>query len=319
MLEKLRNEWAARQVKHGEDRVNAFAAILLIGTASLTVRALIHYEFDQSALLYVGVPYVISLFIVAYKPVVTNARWWHQYRDHTLTALIVFLASSVVLFEGFVCVIFFLPIYFFVVSLAFLLSWFSHRRRHGRGRTFVSILPLVILASSFEGTSESLSATREASVTVTKITGLAPNEVMQNLAKPMDLRKTRHWLLTIFPMPYEIQAESLAAGDIHYVRTRYKRWFIANTHTGELHLQITDVQPTRVRTRFIKDTTFFSSYLTAIGTEITLRELSPRRTEVTLRIDYRRELDPAWYFYPLQQYGVGKMAEFLIEEVMIRE
>ena len=39
---------------------------------------------------------------------------------------------------------------------------------------------------------------------------------------------------------------------------------------------------------------------------------------VTISVNYDRKLDPAWYFQPLQEYGVTKMAEFLIEELMAK-
>ena len=44
----------------------------------------------------------------------------------------------------------------------------------------------------------------------------------------------------------------------------------------------------------------------------------PNRTEITLRLDYRRNLDPAWYFHPLQQFAMREMAAFFIDEVLIR-
>ncbi|MBT8100228.1 MAG: hypothetical protein KJO82_10775 [Gammaproteobacteria bacterium] len=316
---RLREKWAALSDRYGNTRVTAVTVILLIGIASILVRLLMQYHFDRSALLYVGLPYLISLAIVMYRPIKTYDKWWKQYRDHTFDALAVFFASSIVLFEGFVCVIFFLPIYFFGISIAFLIHWMIESRRRRRGNTMVSILPVLILVSSLEGTTETLSVDRVSHVVVTKQANLSAAEIMQNLAEPFDLRKDRHWLLSVFPMPYEIEAGSLNAGDIHIVRTRYHRWFVTNTHEGEMHLQIADVQPGKVKTRFLHDSTFFSSYLTPIGTEISLNEIAPEVTEITLRIDYRRKLDPAWYFHPLQQYGVSRMGEFLIDEVMIRD
>ncbi len=318
-LDGLREKWGTLKGRFGETRVNAVAWMLLVGVASIAVRVLIEYEFDTSALLYVGIPYVISLVIVLYRPVRTHEKWWHQYRDHSLTALSVFLASSIVLFEGFICVVFFLPIYFFVVSIAFVIRWIGESRKRGGGGTYAFVLPVLIVASSLEGTTESLTVPRDSHVVVTRTAHLSAEQVMANIARPFDLQKDRHWILTLFPMPYEIEAGSLNPGDVHYVRTRYHRWFVTNTHEGQLHLQIVDVQPNRVRTQFLHDTTFFSSYLTLQGTEITLTELGQAQTEVSLRIDYRRKLDPAWYFHPLQQFGVARMAEFLIDELMIRE
>jgi hypothetical protein len=298
--------------------VDSIAMILLIGVASIVVRVLIEYDFDNSALLYVGVPYLIALTIVLFRPVRQHDKWWHRHRDHFLTALVVFLASSIVVFEGFVCVVFFMPIYFFVVSIAFTISGISESRKHDKDSKLLSILPVLVLVTSLEGTSDQFTIDRNSSATVTKVANLSSVEVLDNIAQPFDLNKDRHWLLSIFPMPYEIEAGSLNPGDIHHVRTRYHRWFVANTHEGELQLQIVEVDPNRVKTKFIHDSTFFASYVTLVGTEITLTELSPGKTEVSLRIDYQRKLDPAWYFQPLQKFGIEKMAEFLIDEVMIR-
>ena len=154
--------------------------------------------------------------------------------------------------------------------------------------------------------------------TATRVANLTPDQVKRNLARPIDLNKKRNWLLSIFPMPYLIDAGSLNPGDIHYVYTRYHRWFVTNTHEGEQHLKILDVTPTEVHTRVVHDTTFFSTYLTQIGSKISLNQIAPGQTQITLRIDYRRNLDPAWYFHPLQQYAMSQMAGFFIDEVMIR-
>jgi len=315
----MKDKLEALKDRYGEARVNAVAWIVLVGIASMAVRLLMESRFDTSALLYVGIPYVISLIIVLYRPVKSTEKWWHEFRDHSLTALSIFLASSIVLFEGFVCVIFFLPIYFLVVSIAFVIRWIAVTGERRNGNKYAFAFPVLILAISLEGTTETLTVPRDSSVVVTRTTGLSAEQVMQNIARPFDLQRDRHWMLALFPMPYEIEAGSLNPGDIHYVRTRYHRWFVTNTHEGELHLQIVDVQPNKVRTKFLHDTTFFSSYLTPVGTEITLTEISPSETQISLQIDYNRKLDPAWYFHPLQQYGVTRMAEFLIDEVMIRE
>jgi len=292
--------------------------LILVAAASITIRMLDRYQFHQSALLYIGIPFLISLAIVAFRPPSSKDKWWHAYRDHSLIALIVFLSSSVVLFEGFICVVFFMPIYFLIVSIGFLIGWYWNSRHSRRGKTLVSVLPVLMLATAFEGTTETLSMNRESQITVSKIAHLSPSEIMSNLSQPFGLQKDRHWLISIFPMPYKIEAGSLRPGDIHRVYTRYHRWFATNTHDGELHLQIVDVEPNRVTTAFIYDSTFFAAYLTASGTEITLREIAAHKTEITLRIDYQRKLDPAWYFHPLQQYGVSQMANFLIDEIMIR-
>jgi hypothetical protein len=313
-------EWWQRQVHlHGVTRLRFFVALVLVGVSSLIIRLLMQYDFHTSALLYVGLPYLISLAIVASHPMSDKDVWGHRYRDHNVIAMVVFLASSIVLFEGFVCIAFFMPIYFFLVWIVFLIHRLARNSKKGSGKMYSSVIPILILLSAFEGVSENLSFDRESSVVVSKIANRSAAEIMTNLAKPIDLEKDRHWLLSIFPMPYEIEAGSLNAGDIHVVKTRYHRWVVTNTHEGELRLKIVEATDKKVRTQFLDDTTFFSAYLTPISTEITLDEIGENQTNITLRIDYRRKLDPAWYFYPLQQFAVSKMADFLIDEVMVRE
>ena len=228
------------------------------------------------------------------------------------------LGSSIVLFEGFVCVVMFLPIYFLVATACFVFLWLEERAGERGSKNLVAVFPLLILASSLEGTTEGLSFERITHATATTTAQLTPEQIMANLVRPIDLDRDRHWLLSVFPMPYRVEAETLASGAVHRVHTRYHRWFVANTREGVMRLEILDVEPTRIRTRVVDDTTFYATYVTQIGTEITMTPLDEGRTEISLRIDYRRNLDPAWYFHPLQQFAMGKMAEFFIEQVMVR-
>lgn len=273
---------------------------------------LVRSELHASALLYVGLPYLGALTIVLLRPPKSDARWWHAYRNSTLTSLVVLLGSSVVLFEGFVCVVMFLPIYFLVVSIAFVGAWWSNCGQGKGGKTLGVLLPVMALSSSFEGTTETLSAERNAQADASRIVAQPPEQIMANLLLPIDLDVDRGWLLSIFPMPYRVDAESLERGAVHRMHTRYHRWFVTNTHEGEVHLQIVDFEPTRPRTRVVHDTSFFATYLTQISSELTL-------TPTVRPLDYRRNLDPAWYFRPLQQFAMREMAALFIDKVLVRE
>ena len=110
--------------------------------------------------------------------------------------------------------------------------------------------------------------------------------------------------------------ESLKPGDIHKVDYRYNKWFFTNTHEGTLTLLIDEVSKTHIETRILEDTSYLSNYMNLKGTKISLEQKNEGITEVTLSVYYDRHLDPAWYFQPLQEYGVSLMAELLIEELM---
>ena len=310
-LDRLRHRF-------GERRVNWLGILLLIGIGSVAVHWLIRHDLDSTALLYVGLPYLGALAIVVVRPPWSRERWWHAYRDFTLTSLIVLLASSVVLFEGFACVVLFLPIYFLVVTVAFFGSWWFNRSQGRGGKTLGMLLPVAVLSSSFEGSTEILSAERISQVEASRIVELPPEQIMENLLLPIELDTDRNWLLSIFPMPYRVDAESLEEGAIHRMHTRYHRWFVTNTHEGEVHLEIVHFEPDRLRTRVVHDSSFFATYLSQLGSELTLTRTAHNRTEIRLRLDYRRNLDPAWYFHPLQQFAMREMAALFIDEVLVR-
>lgn len=292
---------------------------LIVGVASLLVRLLLNWGFGHSALLYVATPYLISLAIIAFYPLHTADRWWTSWINHIVIALAVFLASSIVLFEGFICVLFFMPIYFAVVCVGFLLAWIKHKTAQRTDRLRVSFVPLLILVVSLEGTHPNLTFERDAHVVVTRTVQISAAQIMQNIRQPVALEKERSGMLSVFPMPYRVDAPALEPGAVHTIHTRYKRWFFTNVHEGQMTLEIVHVDDTNVRTRFLHDSTYFASYLQPKGTHIHLQPLDNGLTQISLRIDYRRKLDPAWYFHPLQQAGVTQMGEFLIEEIMIRE
>ncbi len=291
--------------------------LVIIGVVSLLIRLLIEYDFDRSALLYVGIPFLVAIALLFIETPDFSDNWKRRYLRIIIRSLIVMLGSSIILFEGFVCVVMFMPIYFFIVFLMFLLEAF---RRYCNGKNhskhYVHILPALILVSATEGIVPELSFEREYEVTREKVISANIEDIKQQLIQPIELNKSRHWLLTLFPMPYDIAAQSLKAGDIHTINFRYHRWFVTNTHEGHMKLEISEVDDYAIRTRFIEDTSYISNYLKLHGTEIKLIPMENNQTKVSLKIKYHRFLDPVWYFGPLQEYAVGESANFLLDEVI---
>lgn len=305
--------WSRLTAYFGRKRVLMMTYLIGIGIVAGVMKLLAFKNLYHSSLLYVLVPYCISVVIVLFRSYREPQSPLKRYVSHVLTALSVLLSTSILIGEGFICIIFFAPIYLFVVTLTYL-ARFAGRNN----RTYAVAFPILIVALSMEGTSPGLSMPRHTYVDVTRVTSLSINDIKANLAEPFDLRKDRHWLISIFPMPYRIDAGSLEVGDVHTVYTRYHRWFVANTHEGQAELLIEQVSDNKVVTKVLSDTTYFSTYLKGKGTEISFKQNVQGETEITLRLHYRRNLDPAWYFHPLQKIGVSKMAELIIDELMIR-
>ena len=291
--------------------------LLFIGVISLLIRALAHYDFDRSALLYIGVPYLVAIALMFVDTSNDGTNWKKTYFNAAIRSLVIMLGSSIILFEGFLCVVMFMPIYFLVILLAFLFEALGrYHSKKTMGKTHVHVLPLLIIVGALEGVTPSLSFDRQYSITREKVINASVEQIKHQLTKPMDLQKSRAWLLALFPMPYNIEAGTLKAGDIHTIDLRYHRWFVTNTHQGSMRLQLDKVTDTDIHTSFIQDNSYISNYMKLHGTHLKFTSITPTKTKVSLTIKYQRLLDPSWYFGPLQEYAIGKSALFLLDEVI---
>jgi len=286
--------------RYGKKKVYFLTYLTIIGLLALWFKYLTHKGVYNSAMLYVLVPYVVSVLITIFRSAKPPKGLFKEFLSHVLTAITILFSA---------------PIYLIIVSLTYMLvALFG-----GINKKYSLAIPVLFFAFSLEGTTNTLSLSRENIVEITQTTHLTVAEIKSNLAKPFDLNKERNWLIAIFPMPYHIEAGSLKEGDVHTVYTRYHRWFVTNTHEGKAELLIEKVSENKIKTRVLSDDTYFSTYLHGSGTEIELWPNELGGTDITLTINYRRNLDPAWYFHPLQKYGVTKMGEFLIQEIMVRD
>lgn len=292
--------------------------LLVIGIASLLIRLLISYEFDRTALLYVGIPFLvaIALLSIVEKPEKPSL---HRYYLHIVVwSLIVMLGTSIILFEGFVCVVMFMPIYFAIILLMYLFQLLAQYLNHtDKSKHYVHVLPVLIFISAFEGVIPSASFDREYSVTKELIVQSSIADIKHQLTQPMQLEVERNWLLSLFPMPSRIDAGTLVTGDKHTIDFIYHRWFVTNTHKGSMTLELSKVEQDYIKTTFLQDTSYIGNYLRLKGTEIKFTPLNDGNTQVSLTIHYHRFLDPAWYFGPLQEYAIGQTATLLLDELFV--
>ncbi|MEM7460761.1 MAG: hypothetical protein AAF331_14945, partial [Pseudomonadota bacterium] len=148
-------------------------------------------------------------------------------------ATIIMLATSVILFEGFICVLMFMPIYYVIVSVGFGAEALMKKNRDGKqNKLKASILPLAIALLALEGLSPSTSFERQNQVTRTVIVNASIADLKANMADEIDLSEQRHWFLSIFPLPVDVQAGTLDPGDVHKLEFIYKRWFFTNIDRG---------------------------------------------------------------------------------------
>jgi len=292
--------------------------ILILGVVTLLTRLVLDSRFATTSFFYCLTPYLIGVILYVFVPQPKGWSTAKRVGRHLLATVIVMLASSALLFEGFICVIMAAPIYIFFALLAiFATPNKQDPDRFKQSDVFrMSIVPLAVIIISVEGLNESTSFPREESITRTHILNLTQEQIHANLARPVHLEEGRSKFLSLFPLPERIDAPAFAQGETHTAFFTYRRWGFTNVHRGETRIQMKTVQPFLVETEVTKNTSYFSHYMTIHGTKIEIQPLANGITRVDLTISYRRTLDPAWYFGPLQRRAIGESADYLLKNIV---
>lgn len=298
--------------------------LLLIGASALIIRLVLDSGFSTGTLLYIVVPFAISVvlyFLMHQKRDAGKAQgiWW-DYLNHMLIATIVFLATSGLLMEGFLCVLMFMPIYYFFVTMGYLFSWLAQRSRDkGDGQMRAYVLPALVMMLASEGMLPSTTVQRDMTATYVMVSGQSVEQLKANMAAPISFPAERNWFLRLFPIPDEVSAGTLVAGDVHNLHFTYKKWIFGNFHTGEMDIRINTVEPLHIQTEILRNTSYFSHYVQIYGTDVVFTPLPNGQTQVSLTVKYKRLLDPAWYFAPMQDYATKQSAKYLVENIIVRE
>lgn len=304
-------------------RISAFSMFFIIGAAFIATRAVLDSEFRNSTLLYLLIPFAISILLHVVRgppPEEDEEGLPVRMGKHLLDATIVMLMSSAFLFEGFICVLFFMPIYYLMVLVGFGFSALARGKDDEDGPRYGAYaIPVAVLLLSAEGLTEPTTVQRYREATHVAVLDGSIAELQANMAKPVRFEAERHWFLSVFPLPTRIEAASLRAGDVHRLHFVYKRWFFANIHEGGMAIRIAEVSPTRIRTEIIENESYLSHYMRIDGTEVNFTDVGGGRTRVALTVKYHRLLDPYWYFGPLQQLAAEQSARYLIDTIIARK
>ena len=204
--------------------------ILLIGIAVLLVRLLVWTDSFHTGLLYIALPFAISLALYYFTPVTEGTNWKQRFWNNLRTNLIIMFAVSLILMEGYVCVVMFMPIFFLFTLIAFIADYVRHRS--SKGSLNAHVIPALVVLMSIEGVSDHTTFGRYNEVTYSQVIQADVSTIKHRLSQPIELSDDRHWLLAVFPMPSAIEAGSLNQGDTHTLDFIYHRWFATNTHQG---------------------------------------------------------------------------------------
>jgi hypothetical protein len=285
-------------------RKQLLALILGVAAASLAWHLALYTGMEHTALVFVGVPTLLAV-AVAMTPQAGTARGT-IIRSTTLALLLAGVAFG----EAFVCILFASPlIYAVALAAGTVIDANARRERDGRaGFAHAPALVLLVAAiPAMEGVVPRFELPREAEATAVRIVPAAPAEVARALAAPMRFDHSLPAFLKLgFPTPGMAGGAGLRVGDRRTVMLAHGH------HPGALVMEVRASSPGRVVFAPVADGSYVVHWLSWRSAEVRWRAV-PGGTEVRWTLRYRRRLDPAFYFAPLERYGVGVAAGYLID------
>jgi hypothetical protein len=288
------------------EAIFGLATAVIVGGAAYKILVVRHYE--HSALVFIGLPAVLALAAVLLPRPKTA-------KGAIVRAITVALVLSSVLFgEGFVCIVMAAPLFYGVGLLVGLIIDEVARDRKEPPKAFSCALVLAILPFSLEGVVPGFDITRDATVSVESTVEGSPAQVEEALARTPRFDRTlpAFFRRFHFPTPGATSGQGLQPGDrrsVEFLHTAHN----AGHHPGVLTLEVREHDPQHVRFAMREDSSYLTHWLSWSYADVRWQEIAPNRTRVVWTLAYRRRLDPAWYFAPLERYGVGLAAGYLID------
>lgn len=276
-------------------------AVILTAVGAALYKILVQHHLEQTAALFIGLPTVLAILLVYFvKP-----RTAFGMTMFSITLVI--LISAIFLGEGVVCVLMAAPIAYFVGALIGLGIDRVNRRRRNPTGTALILLPFV--AMSFEGVNTLLSLPRENIVQVDAVVLGDVLSIRHTLAGPLHFGRHLPVFLRLgFPLPTESAGEGLETG------TRKAVHFAGGEgHPGDLTAVITGGGEGWTQCDFVSDTSHIAHWLAWETAKVEWSAVNDRQVHIRWTVTYRRSLDPAWYFGPLERYGVRLAIEYLIQ------
>jgi hypothetical protein len=279
-----------------------------LAIASVLYRILVLGHVEQTSLMFIGLPTALALML-AFLPRAKSAT------GTIMRGITMFLlALGILLIEGFICILMAAPFFYSIGIIVGIFVDKARAQREWEKRFRLVMLPALALMS-LEGVTGILSFPREESVTVVHEVNLSPTEARELLAKGpnFDVDALPAFLKLGFPMPKSIAGNGLNMGDqwrIHFAGGEGK--------PGDLLAEVTSSTEEHIIVSCISDTSHIAHWLDWHAAEWKLEAVG-EGTRITLTMHYSRLLDPAWYFKPIERYGVEKAGEYFLQQTFPNE
>ena len=300
MNEPDRNEPDRKVKRISAAQWTLVAIIVACAVGSLVYRLLVHQHLEQTAALFIGIPSVLAI-VVALQPAAQTVTGT-IIKGVTLALLIV----APLLGEGFICILFAAPLFYLVGIIVGLVADRAVRNRSTR----LSCVAVVLLPMCLEGVIPALTFERTQVLSVRKVVPASADAVRQMLSQPPRIELLLPAPLRIgFPRPIAASGGGLTPGSVRTIRFSGAE----GKPPGDLLMRISESRPGYVRFSAVKDGSKLAHWIAWDSSEVEWMPIDATHTAVTWRIQFDRELDPAWYFVPLERAAVHEAAAYLID------
>jgi hypothetical protein len=275
------------------------ALIVAFTLASILYRVLMHRNLGHSAAMFVGIPAVLAI-VLALAPKAGTATGGIL-KGITLALLI----PAPLLGEGYVCILFAAPLFYIVgILVGVAVDW--NRKKINQTLSCVALLALPMC---LEGVVPQLTVDRNQTAEVTKVVNTSEDKVETSLSlSPRVNTALPRYLRIGFPRPLEAHGEGLSTGatrTIHFAGAE-------GDPPGDLIMRVAEHRPGYVRFETISDASKLTQWVRWDSSEVSWKRIDATHTEVTWKINFEREVDPAWYFTLWERAAVHEGAKYLI-------
>ncbi|MEU8241881.1 hypothetical protein AB0C07_26820 [Actinoplanes missouriensis] len=252
----------------------------------------------DSALLFVVLPTVLAAGLALQPGRSTHGR---VFRLTTIGLLLAAVAAH----EGAICVVLAAPLVYLLAHGITALV-----RMAGGSRRLTVLLPLPLLLTGVEGVQPDWRVHPDQSVQVSHEAHVDPAALPALLAagpQPQDARPFALRLLGV-PTPEHVHGSGLTPGD------RWMFGYHGSSHGpgGQIVTEVVAAGPSEITFAVVEDSSITGRWVGMRDATLSWEPGEHGGSEVTLRIGYRRGLDPFWYFGPLQDRFMHAGAEHFL-------
>ena len=299
--ERARKQWQTRAM--------LTVVILGVGGASFVFNLMRGTPLQQTSALFIGIPVLLSIATV-FVPTAGSAVG-----VACKAVTIGLLMSLLFLGEGMMCIAMSAPIFYVVaIIMGHTADQLNKYRQSGRSRFYSSAILILLLPMTTEGVTPMTTFDRNEQVSETRVIDATPEQVAAALtASPRFDRPLPLFLSGGFPRPTLTQID----GRTWTVTMRGGETRVngMEPREGDLVLEIDDRGPAFISWRAVSDNSHMRHFMSWQASRVEWQAIDAQRTTVTWTINYSRDLDPAWYFGPMERYAVRLAAGYLIDSV----